>query len=937
LRLTKIKISGFKSFVDKTEISLAEKRTAIIGPNGCGKSNIIDAVKWVLGDTSKHIRGDNIDDVIFNGTDTRKPNDYANVELLFSNTENRIGGQYAQYDEISVKREVTRDGASKYFLNNSHCRRRDILDIFMGTGLGPKSYAIINQGTASKLIESKPEEFRVYLEEVAGISKYRERKRETENKIRHTKENLDRLNDVVSEVSKQLKTLERQAIQADKYKKLTEEKKVIKSEILAISIRDFQESIEIKNNKIETKRTKLEKKQSEISSINAQEEKLKITYQSLNEEMNETQKQYYNALSEVGRTEQAIEYEKDGAERNKKQYQNALESIEKIRNVLNTDNDKLTKYKSEINELGETKNIKSLNISKMKKDKDYINNDLLNKKEILEVETKKIYESEQSIKNKEEKIKDFNHNIIRIKKDIEEYTITSQKILTELKNIESYELDNKIKEYDLEIKIFKDNINSLDNKDIITSANKIQDILKKIKDVVKTIQSSEFDLAKKNEQIKNDIDNKITSEINRLDTIVKDDMQNKDSLSRLNNEVKILHNTIIDSKNNLDKINKNLNTIISDLTIENNSLHSVELKMETKKVEINNLVQNIENNNNELKLMTGNIELLKFSDTSPDSKLSELKESLSEGLKIQNIKDNELKEIRSSITDLSDKILLLEDSKIKTLNDVDEIKSEISEDEKNIQEIVGQVKIIKEQLEELEVNSKSILDVDINYDLVKWKKRENELITIIDRMGAINLAAIDQFKEYDERKSYLIMQKEDLLSALNSLEEAIRKIDKDTKERFKNTFDQVNLKLQEIFPKLFNGGKAYLKMTENDLLKTGVAVFASPPGKKLTSINLLSGGEKALTALSLVFALFSLNPSPFCMLDEVDAPLDDVNIERFCNLFTEMSEKIQFIIITHKKITMEYVEQLIGVTMGEKGVSKLVNVSMQDVGMQDQI
>jgi chromosome segregation protein len=937
LRLTKIKISGFKSFVDKTEISLAEKRTAIIGPNGCGKSNIIDAVKWVLGDTSKHIRGDNIDDVIFNGTDTRKPNDYANVELLFSNTENRIGGQYAQYDEISVKREVIRDGASKYFLNNSHCRRRDILDIFMGTGLGPKSYAIINQGTASKLIESKPEEFRVYLEEVAGISKYRERKRETENKIRHTKENLDRLNDVVSEVSKQLKTLERQAIQADKYKKLAEEKKVIKSEILAISIRDFQESIEIKNNKIETKRTKLEKKQSEISSINAQEEKLKITYQSLNEEMNETQKQYYNALSEVGRTEQAIEYEKDGAERNKKQYQNALESIEKIRNVLNTDNDKLIKYKSEINELRETKNIKSLNISKMKKDKDYINNDLLNKKEILEVETKKIYESEQSIKNKEEKIKDFNHNIIRIKKDIEQYTITSQKILTELKNIESYELDNKIKEYDLEIKIFKDNINSLDNKDIITSANKIQDILKKIKDVVKTIQSSEFDLAKKNEQIKNDIDNKITSEINRLDAIVKDDMQNKDSLSRLNNEVKILHNTIIDSKNNLNKINKNLNTIISDLTIENNSLHSVELKMETKKVEINNLVQNIENNNNELKLMTGNIELLKFSDTSPDSKLSELKENLSEGLKIQNIKDIELKEIRSSITDLSDKILLLEDSKIKTLNDVDEIKSEISEDEKNIQEIVGQVKIIKEQLEELEVNSKSILDVDINYDLVKWKKRENELITIIDRMGAINLAAIDQFKEYDERKSYLIMQKEDLLSALNSLEEAIRKIDKDTKERFKNTFDQVNLKLQEIFPKLFNGGKAYLKMTENDLLKTGVAVFASPPGKKLTSINLLSGGEKALTALSLVFALFSLNPSPFCMLDEVDAALDDVNIERFCNLFTEMSEKIQFIIVTHKKITMEYVEQLIGVTMGEKGVSKLVNVSMQDVGMQDQI
>ena len=188
----------------------------------------------------------------------------------------------------------------------------------------------------------------------------------------------------------------------------------------------------------------------------------------------------------------------------------------------------------------------------------------------------------------------------------------------------------------------------------------------------------------------------------------------------------------------------------------------------------------------------------------------------------------------------------------------------------------------------------------------------------------------DRFKEYEERQSYLTMQKDDLLTALNSLEDAIKKIDKDTKERFKETFEKVDNKLQEIFPKLFNGGKAYLKMTENDLLKTGVEVYASPPGKKLTSINLLSGGEKALTALSLVFALFSLNPSPFCMLDEVDAPLDDINIERFCDLFTEMSEKIQFIVITHKKITTEYVEQLIGVTMGEKGVSKLVNVSMQD-------
>ena len=930
MRLTNIKISGFKSFVDKTEISLSSKRTGIIGPNGCGKSNIIDAVKWVLGETSKHIRGDSIDDVIFNGTDTRKPHDYANVELLFSNTENRIGGQYAQYDEISVKREVTREGASKYFLNNSHCRRRDILDIFMGTGLGPKSYAIINQGTASKLIESKPEEFRVYLEEVAGISKYRERKRETENKISHTKENLDRLNDVVSEVSKQLKTLERQAIQADKYKKLSKEKKSIKAEILAISIRDFQEKIENKNIKIETKKTKLEKKQSEVNSLNTQTEKLKITYEELNEEMNNTQKQYYDALSEVGRTEQAIEYEKDGAKRNKQQYENALESIEKIRSRLGRDNDELTLFKKEIEELSSKKDEARKKTINLENDKNNLNNELIEKKLILEGDLKKLYESKQNIKNKEEKISNYSNDIKRIKGDIEAYSETSQKILTELKKIESYELDIKIKEYQQEMNTFNKILKKLDNDALMASSKRTKIILESIKEVVKTIQSNEYELAKKNEQIKNDIDSKISSETNRLSEIILNLENSKENINSLSNEVRNLEIITKKIQTEIQQISSKYNEISKLYEQEKNNLHNLEVNNETRKVKISNLIGNIESSNTELKSMTGNIELLKSNNDSPDNKLLKLEENLEGNLKVQNAKDLELKEVRLKITDLTNKISSLDKSKLEITSIIETVRYEISEDEKNIQEVIGQVKSTKEQLSELGVDNKSILDADIDYDLSKWKKRENELSSAIDRMGPINLAAIDQFKEYEERKSYLIMQKEDLLSALNSLEEAIKKIDKDTKERFKDTFEKVDKKLQEIFPKLFSGGKAYLKMTENDLLKTGVAVYASPPGKKLTSINLLSGGEKALTALSLVFALFSLNPSPFCMLDEVDAPLDDVNIERFCNLFTEMSEKIQFIVITHKKITMEYVEQLIGVTMGEKGVSKLVNVSMKE-------
>jgi len=929
LRLTSIKISGFKSFVDKTEIKLSAKRTGIIGPNGCGKSNIIDAVKWVLGESSKHIRGDNLDDVIFNGTDTRKQNDYANVELLFSNTENRIGGQYAQYDEISVKREVTREGASKYFLNNSHCRRRDVLDIFMGTGLGPKSYAIINQGTASRLIESKPEEFRVYLEEVAGISKYRERKRETENKIKNTKENLDRLNDVISEVSKQLKILERQAIQADRFKKLSEEKKLVKSEILAISIRDFQEKIESKNKKIESKKTLLEKRQAEVNSINSQADKHKIDYQELNEEMNEIQKQYYDALSEVGRTEQAIEYEKDGAERNKKQYEDALESIEKIKNRLNSDNDSLVILKREIEAL-ETKrsNTRDQRVD-LEGNKNNLRNILDEQKELLEKDLKTLYELTQNNKSNKEKVVRLDKDIVRVKRDVEQYTATSEKIFTELKKIESYELDIKINEYQKEVELFKNLLKS-DNSDAVSSANKLQFILSEIKEVVKTIQANEYDSAKKNEQIKDGIDKKIHEEVTRLSEMYENFQETEKEIVINNNNIKGLEDDTNIRKNKIDNIKNDLRDAIRSFDTELKNSHNLDLDVERKKVQVTNLINNISNNDKELDAKTGNIEILKSSNITPNGKIGELELVLTGKLNIQNEKDLLLKEIRAKITTLTNTISILEKSKLESSKSVDSIRYEISEDEKNIQEVVGQVKSIKEQLVELGINNKSILDADINYDLSQWKKKENELSFSINRMGPINLAAIDQYKEYEERKSYLTMQKEDLLSALATLEDAIKRIDKDTKERFKETFEKVDEKLQEIFPKLFNGGKAYLKMTENDLLRTGVEVFASPPGKKLTSINLLSGGEKALTALSLVFALFSLNPSPFCMLDEVDAPLDDVNIERFCNLFTEMSEKIQFIVITHKKITMEYVEQLIGVTMGEKGVSKLVNVSMKE-------
>ena len=827
MRLTNIKISGFKSFVDKTEISLSEKRTAIVGPNGCGKSNIIDAVKWVLGETSKHIRGDNIDDVIFNGTDSRKPHDYANVELLFSNTENRIGGQYAEYDEISVKREVTRDGSSKYFLNNSHCRRRDILDIFMGTGLGPKSYAIINQGTASKLIESKPEEFRVYLEEVAGISKYRERKRETENKIKHTKENLERLSDVINEVSKQLKTLERQAIQADKYKKLEDEKRSIKAEIIAISIRDFQEQIENNNKKIEVKKKQKLKKMSEISTININIDKNKSEYQELNEKMNAIQKEYYDALSEVGRTEQAIEYEKDGAERDKEQYENAIQSIEKYRERLKKDTDEISSIKQQIESLESEHAQKSTNIIDQNKEKELLESDLLDEQEKYEENLKNLYSFEQEKSNKQEKVDLLEIEIKSSRIEIEESQRTSNDILTELKKIESFELKEKINYFNQEIQNYHALLkNYKDGDKIIKNSEKIKNILEDIKRIIESVQKNELEIAKKNSKIKEDIDNKILSKSEKISQDLNNIEKIKDDILNIDIKVKDTKKIISSLNSSVESIKIKLDETEDLISDAKEDLHNTEVGIETKKVEMHSLQNNIELNNNELEQLTGNIENLKVRSDKPDLKLSELENILSEHLKIQNIKDEELKDIRISITNFSNEISELESKKIEIQGQIDSIKSDVSDDEKGIQEIIGQVKVLKEQFSELGLDGKSILDVNIDYDLIKWKKRESEISATINRMGPINMAAIDQFKEYEERKSYLSMQEDDLITALNSLEDAIRKIDKDTKERFKSTFDKVNKKLQEIFPKLFNGGKAYLEMTENDLLKTGVVKFS---------------------------------------------------------------------------------------------------------------
>ena len=918
-------MSGFKSFVDRTEINISDQRTGVIGPNGCGKSNIIDAVKWVLGDTSKQIRGNSMEDVIFNGTDTRKPNDFAFVELLFSNTENKLGGEYAKYDEISVKREVSRDGSSKYFLNNTSCRRRDVVDIFLGTGLGPKSYAIINQGTASKIIESKPEEFRVYVEEVAGISKYRERRRETEIKIEHTKDNLDRLNDLVKEVNKQLSELKKQAEQADKYKKLSSEKDKIKSEILAISVRDLNNKISKNDEKISKKNISLEKTNAKISKIQSEIEKLKDKYNEKNNSLDKVQQKYYEAMGEAGKIEKAIEYESAGAEKNKREYDEQISKIEEIKSEIIKIGQEISSCEEEIRKEEDNKkegiekeNIISREIASDKqltnerrKELDEINNNRLNINRKHEIITSKISTLENEIKRTHDTINNYKKNI----KNIEEQ-LTNSEILT---------LDQKINLFIEESdKFLKDN-----NSDDI-QLNKIKDILLNIQDLSKSIQEAEFENAKRNEELKNEISNKIIDEENNIASYSSELKGKESELLSITKELEDIENDISERKDNILELEGLISKKEKDLEECKESVFKIDLNVETLKVRIS--VQNTNKNNLEKDLTVSeeSSKSLLSQDTDPEMVLSNLKNELDIHLKNTNESENEMKDLREEISLITNDIQSNEDNKEILNNEANSYKDEINEFDKFSQEMIGQIKTLNEQSNELNIDNENVLDSNTDYNLEEWKKREVNIARQLDRMGPINMAAIDQFKDYEERSSYLNLQKEDLMSALDTLSEAIKKIDKDTKERFKETFDMINEKLSEIFPRLFNGGKAYLKLTDKDLLKTGIEVFACPPGKKLTSINLLSGGEKALTAISLLFSLFSLNPAPFCMLDEIDAPLDDINLDRFCRLLTDMSTKTQFIVITHKKPTMEYVEQLIGVTMGEQGVSKIVNVNLNE-------
>ena len=723
MQLKHIKLSGFKSFVDPTKISFPTNMVGVVGPNGCGKSNVIDAIRWVLGELSaKNLRGESMVDVIFNGSEKRKASGQCSIELLFDNSTSKIGGEYASFNEVSIKRLMTRDAQSDYFINNTKCRRKDVQDIFLGTGLGPSSYAIIEQGMVSKLVSAKPEELRTHIEEAAGVSKYRERRRETESRIKRTKENLSRVKDIRDEISRLIKRLENQAKAAEKYNLLKIDKSKIeldKAILFSLEAKnkrdDLQKKLDAFNRDLKIKNAEAETIQSQIDQFKTENESTLSEYES-------AQKNFYEVGAEIAKREANLQNINKNESETKQSLQKVIENFKKAKET--------------------EKNFDELSPSE-----------------------KAIHILEDIIST----LKEYGIN----NNSIQEKAIELKKLLIDILNIATAQSKTLTDEY---LSRQKDLENQIDNAQKLKKS--IEDEMKSYVDKSSSAESILISLRQKQ--------SKFNDELRVL--------ENKKSISEL------------DSKAISEKI--------------------IDIRLELKTYEIN-----LENSNKKIQDAGIDIDSIDFKD----------------------YENNTFDDLENKLTDIEASII---------------------------------------------------------------------------KLGAINMAAPEEIEEESKRKKELDEQYEDLTSALDKLTSAIKKIDEETKTIFKESFDSVNLKLKEMFPKLFGGGVAELTLTENDSLNAGVVLMARPPGKKNSSISQLSGGEKALTALALVFAIFDLNPAPFCLLDEVDAPLDDLNTLRFINMVEEMSKSVQFIFITHNKVSMERSDHLMGVTMQEPGVSRMVSVDV---------
>ena len=1162
MQLKKIRLGGFKSFVDPTSFAFPSQVVGVVGPNGCGKSNVIDAVRWVMGESSaRHLRGDALADVIFNGSSSRKPVGQATVELVFDNSAGRLGGQYAQYSEIAIKRQLSRDGQSAYFLNSTRCRRRDITDVFLGTGLGPRSYAIIEQGTVSRLIEAKPDELRTFLEEAAGISKYKERRRETENRIRDTRENLNRLADLVGELEKRLQTLQRQAKAAERYRELKQEERLVRAQLLALRCRAIDGEINGRDRAMASQETAVEREIAALREVEADIERQRAEQSEANAGFNAVQAEFYGVGGAISRAEQSIQHARD----RQQQQRHELEELGRARGEAARHREQDVAQIAELSGFlttiepehqrrvgAEGHSAAALTaaetaMNEWQSEWDAFNRAAAEQGRRLDVERTKI-------QHLEERLRDLGERLGLL--EAEERGLAAE---TDQESDRSIEIraGNAAAEFDRlrraqqeliariadqraaaarvaeELEHERQRLREAEKRHAALEATQEAALGKHEGSVARWLESNglgrhhrlaerltvqpgweaavEVVLGHRLEAVcvpslaesANQIDtlegaltlfetagaarverghapalaltekvqapwplDSLLGGVYTVDSIdealklrprlaahesvvtrggvwvgpdwlrvvhasdekagvlnreqeLRDLIQAMEAartafegldrrLHETTNELQTLEHMRDEEQRRLDAVGQRHAELQAQISRRNASLEQIQRRRERLHAEMADVREQIARDEQDLaasrrhlSTLSGdasdheaeNRRLLRRRDDLRDalercraqaqtdrqaaheatvqiesarSRLQVLNSGLERVERQLAQLDRQRSDIEAAlagseqpIVDMKQELERLLEQRLQIEHRLSEARRHLEQCEHGLRELDLRRNAIEQavttqraaleqmRLERRELTTRRsglleqlagspqtlealLAELPAEATDGAWQERLSDIEQKIERMGAINLAAIDEFAEQSERKTYLDKQLADLNEALTTLENAIRRIDGETRNRFKETFDQVNEQLKRLFPKLFGGGFAQLEMTTDDLLEAGVTVMARPPGKRNVNIHQLSGGEKALTAISLVFALFELNPAPFCMLDEVDAPLDDVNAVRFCQLVKEMSDRVQFIVITHNKLTMELAHQLIGVTMHEPGVSRLVAVDVEE-------
>lgn len=1164
MRLKQLRLAGFKSFVDPTHFEVPGQLVGVVGPNGCGKSNIMDAVRWVLGESkASELRGESMTDVIFSGTTERKAGSRASVELIFDNSLGRIGGSWAEFTEISVKRVLTRDGQSTYYINNQTVRRRDVHDMFLGTGLGPRAYAIIGQGMISRIIEAKPEELRVFLEEAAGISKYKERRRETENRLGDTRENLTRVDDILRELNSQIEKLERQAEVAREYREL-EADRLRKQQTLWMVRRDEAKQEQTKVLELAAAAViALESKAAELRHLETELEAVRAQHYEAGDAVHQLQAGFYESNALVSKIESEIRLasetsrqlaerldlldnqlfqaqtlqtegsaqleqlhiEQEGGLISADEAQGRLadtetltpqfeEAVQKNRAEVDSQRTKVAEAQRQFDlcslqqrstqegiEKARTRNerlkseaaqltqfdaetlsiaVEALAIAEDTEQSSMQASQLMEQQwqaaerergpavdalRQTEAQSAKVEARLAALKQLQERLQSqaklnpwlARHGLDSMKRMWQKLRIEEgwekaiESVLREkVQAIEVGRLDlasgfamdpppakvgffsseggqgssraetsaawlsHKLHTEDARLKqILADflagamacatleqaikqradlpqgaffvtpeghqvssgfvHLYAADSEQegVLQRQHELENLHTEAKDLASQLETARAHAAKIESEVRTRQSQAAlardthTTQMRALATtrmeaqrLQQEKVRFDADHSRLSAEQSESASALVDLEANLEELAARFDELDAAIAQEQESLEMLKVQLEDAELKLQNHRELLRSHDREHQ-ESG------FKQRSLAMSIDRLQSNISNALQMATQAAQEQESVRQRLSEVSQsdqQIALQEALEARThreadltagRNRLDALVQQMRQSDEKRQRLEREQEPLRNRMTELQLKeqaarinfdqfhlqlSEAQVDEEIENTLrasfvelpkASWLQGEvTRLTNAVGTLGPVNLAALDELAQSQERKVFLDSQMADLNEAIETLEDAIRKIDKETRDLLQATYDTVNSNFGRLFPELFGGGEARLVMTGDEILDAGIQVIAQPPGKRNSSIHLLSGGEKALTAIALVFSLFQLNPAPFCLLDEVDAPLDDSNTERYCDMVRRMSEHTQFLFITHNKIAMELATQLVGVTMQERGVSRIVAVDL---------